>query len=84
MSMVTRECYRRQGAASLLVQWGVQRAREDGVPAYLESPPAGRALYETCGFEQVGDLVSWDCRPYGIDLVFEIARMARFPDSSAK
>ena len=80
MSMVTRQCYRRQGAASLLINWGVQRAREDGVPAYLEASALGKPAYERFGFHEVGERVPWDMRPYGIDLVFSIAKMAYSPD----
>ena len=80
MSMVTRECYRGQGAAGMLINWGVQKAREDGVPAYLEASAQGKPVYEKCGFQQVGELVPWDMRPYGIDIIFNIAKMACFPD----
>jgi GNAT superfamily N-acetyltransferase len=80
MSMVTRECWRKQGAASLLISWGVQRAREDGVPAFLEASTAGKPVYEKAGFRQVGDSVPWDMRPYGIDVVFDIAKMAYYPE----
>ena len=81
MSMVTRECYRRQGAAKLLINWGVQRAREDGVPAYLEASPAGKPIYEKYGFREVGEAVAWDMRPHGIDRVVLIAKMAYFPEN---
>ncbi|KAK5173069.1 uncharacterized protein LTR77_003191 [Saxophila tyrrhenica] len=81
MSMVTRECWRGQGAAKLLIEWGLQRAREDGVPAYLEASVEGKPVYERHGFQQVGELVPWDMRPHGIDVTFDIAKMAYYPDS---
>ena len=80
MAMVTRECYRKQGAASMLIEWGREQARKDGLPAYLEASAQGKPVYERCGFQQVGDLVPWDCKPHGIDLVFNIAKMAWYPE----
>ncbi|KAK3646805.1 hypothetical protein LTR56_008292 [Elasticomyces elasticus] len=84
MAMVTRQCYRKQGAASQLIQWGVEQARKDDIPAYLEASVTGKPVYEACGFKQVGEAVPWDLRPYGIDLVFHIAKMALYPASCAK
>lgn len=81
MSMVTRDCYRKQGAASQLINWGVDRARKDGVPAYLEASAAGKPVYEKFGFRQVGSLTEFDCRPYGKDVVFNIAKMAWYPEN---
>lgn len=83
MGMVTRQCYRRQGAASQLVQWGVDRAREDGVPAFLEASVGGKPVYEAGGFQEICEAVPWDMRPYGVDLVFQIAKMAWYPSSGS-
>ncbi|KAF2717253.1 hypothetical protein K431DRAFT_196001, partial [Polychaeton citri CBS 116435] len=65
MAMVTRGSYRKQGAGSMLIDWGVNKAKQDRVPAYLEASSAGKPVYERCGFEQVGETIPWDCRPYG-------------------
>jgi len=81
MSMVSRECWRKQGAASLLIDWGVKKAREDGVPAYLEASVTGKPVYEKAGFREVGEHVPWDMRPHGIPVVFNIAKMAYIPES---
>lgn len=35
-----------RGAASKLLQWGVDRADRDGLPAYLEATAAGEPIYE--------------------------------------
>ncbi|OQU98400.1 hypothetical protein CLAIMM_04194 [Cladophialophora immunda] len=45
--------YQKQGAASLLVQWGLERADDRGLPAYVESAPAALRLYEKHGFKEV-------------------------------
>lgn len=66
----------------MLIEWGVQKAREDGVPAYLEASVQGKPVYEKCGFREVGEHVPWDMRPYGIDVVFNIAKMAYFPEDA--
>lgn len=47
--IVTSPDYRRRGAASLLLQWGIDSADERGVEIYLESSMAGRPLYEKFG-----------------------------------
>lgn len=68
----------------MLIDWGVQKAREDKVPAFLEASSQGKPVYERCGFRQVGELVPWDMRPYGIDVVFNIAKMALLPEGTEK
>lgn len=40
--IVTPPDYRRRGAASLVVRWGIDRADERGVEIYLESSMAHR------------------------------------------
>lgn len=35
-----------KGAASKLLQWGLDKANEDGLPAYLEATQAGEPIYE--------------------------------------
>jgi len=80
MAMVTRKCHGGQGAASLLIEWGGDQARKDGIPAYTEASAQGKPVYEKCGFQQVGDLVPWDCKPYGVDAVFNITKMAWYPE----
>jgi GNAT superfamily N-acetyltransferase len=81
MSMVTRECWRNQGAARQLIQWGMERAQEDGVPAFLEASTAGKPVYTGAGFQEIGEAVPWDMRPYGVDVVFPVAKMAYYPES---
>ncbi|KAM3512532.1 hypothetical protein MY11210_003795 [Beauveria gryllotalpidicola] len=45
--------WRRQGAASACVRWGMDRCRELGIPAYLEATEDGRKAYEAIGWEVV-------------------------------
>ncbi|KAI0509241.1 hypothetical protein F5B22DRAFT_367772 [Xylaria bambusicola] len=42
--------YQRLGAGAALVSWGTRAADEAGVKAVVEGTPAGRRLYEKCGF----------------------------------
>ena len=45
--------YERRGVGRQLVDWGKERAREDGVPIMLEATPQGVPLYEKCGFQTI-------------------------------
>lgn len=55
--------YQRQGAASQLLQWRLERADDRGLAAYVEGAPAGLRLYEKSGFKGAGrlqlDLAPW-------------------------
>jgi len=42
--------YLRQGAATKLVSWGIQRSRAEQVPLYLESTMEAAAFYSSLGF----------------------------------
>jgi GNAT superfamily N-acetyltransferase len=42
--------HRRKGVGALMMTWGVGRANETKVEAFLESTPVGRHLYERFGF----------------------------------
>ncbi|KAI2465268.1 acyl-CoA N-acyltransferase [Annulohypoxylon bovei var. microspora] len=46
-----RKELQRKGAGSRLVQWGVAKADEAGVEAYLAASPAGAPMYKKHGFE---------------------------------
>jgi ribosomal protein S18 acetylase RimI-like enzyme len=39
-----------RGIATQLVQWGINKAEEDNVPAFLEASPAALGLYKRLGF----------------------------------
>jgi predicted N-acetyltransferase YhbS len=46
--------YEHQGAASMLLQWGIDRCIRQRVPAYLESTVEAAPLYERHGFKPEG------------------------------
>ncbi|KAJ3474738.1 hypothetical protein NLG97_g9714 [Lecanicillium saksenae] len=56
--MAVDEAWRRQGAATLCVRWGMDRCAELGIPAYLEATEEGMKTYVSMGWEKVelGDL----------------------------
>ena len=45
--------YRRQGIASRIMQWGIERADEEGAEAWLEGSTLGRLVYEKFGFRSL-------------------------------
>lgn len=49
--IITHPDYRRQGAASLLVQWGCDLADQKGVVAYLDAYEPAAPLYYKHGFQ---------------------------------
>lgn len=49
-----------RGVARMLVQWGLDKAREEGISMELCATPAGTILYEKMGFQKVG---LWRWRP---------------------
>jgi GNAT superfamily N-acetyltransferase len=51
--MCVDERFRRMGAATRCVTWGMERARELGVPTYLEATEEGMAAYKKLGWEVV-------------------------------
>ena len=65
-TLVTHPDHHRRGAGGLLGKWGLEKADEAGVEAYLEASPMGRPLYERWGFEPVKD-ISLDLRRWGGD-----------------
>lgn len=81
LGMVTRPSFRRQGAAGLLVAWGVDQARKMGALACLEASTDGQPVYERYGFKQVGEHVRVDCKPFGIDGSFDMALMIMDPEN---
>lgn len=57
--VATDPAWRRRGAATAIVQWGIDQCKELGIPAYLEASPEGKPVYERLGFETVEDVVQW-------------------------
>ncbi|RLL98080.1 hypothetical protein CFD26_106066 [Aspergillus turcosus] len=54
--LATHPDYRRQGAGSMLIQWGCDRADEEGLPAYVDAHQAAAPLYQKFGFRDRTDL----------------------------
>lgn len=79
MHLVTRAPERGRGAARMLIDWGVQRATEDGVPAYLEAGVMGVPVYAKQGFKKAGELLEIDMRPHGIEMDIVMANMVLLP-----
>ncbi|KAF7596927.1 hypothetical protein BBP40_011973 [Aspergillus hancockii] len=44
----------KRGVGRKLLNWGIERSEEEGVPAGLEASNAGLGLYYSAGFEQTG------------------------------
>lgn len=51
--MAVDEKYRRKGAATACVRWGMERCKELGIPAYLEASEEGMKVYKGMGWEVV-------------------------------
>lgn len=49
----------------MLMRWGIDEAQRLGLPAWLESSPEGKRLYESCGFKVV-DVHEFDMSKYGV------------------
>lgn len=58
MYMATDPAWRRKGAATACVQWGLDLCKELGIMAYLEASPAGAPVYEKLGFGVVDQIES--------------------------
>ncbi|OJJ66135.1 hypothetical protein ASPBRDRAFT_59998 [Aspergillus brasiliensis CBS 101740] len=52
-ALITHPDYRRQGAASKLIQWGCDRADQDGIPIWVDSSQEGSQIYRRFGFHDV-------------------------------
>ncbi|CAA9958252.1 GNAT family acetyltransferase [Pyrenophora teres f. maculata] len=53
-----------RGAGGLLLDWGIKRADELGLPIYLESSAAGHRFYQNRGFKDV-EFFKVDFTPWG-------------------
>ncbi|OTA31011.1 hypothetical protein BTJ68_08753 [Hortaea werneckii EXF-2000] len=42
-----------------MINWGLERADQDNVEAYLEASPEAVSLYEKLGFENVAQTDTW-------------------------
>ncbi|KAJ3156167.1 hypothetical protein HDU86_004135 [Geranomyces michiganensis] len=54
--LVTHPRHQGTGAGGALIRWGLEKARQDKVTAYLESSAAGFKVYEHMGFKTIGEV----------------------------
>ncbi|KAJ2992466.1 hypothetical protein NUW58_g2159 [Xylaria curta] len=52
--------FQRRGVARKLMTWGIEKSKEENLPVFLSSTPAGKPLYLDLGFRTVG---TWTWRP---------------------
>ncbi|KAJ3497630.1 hypothetical protein NLG97_g1754 [Lecanicillium saksenae] len=52
--------HQRRGIGKMLLNWGVEKAREEKRDAYLIATPAGLPLYKAAGFEDLGAFMLFD------------------------
>ncbi|KAI4610175.1 hypothetical protein J4E83_008401 [Alternaria metachromatica] len=63
-SLATHPDHQGRGAAKMMLDWGMQKADEEGLITYLDSTMTGRPVYERRGFALVKTL-EWDRVPWG-------------------
>ena len=51
--------YQREGAGSMLLQYGCDLADEQGYEAFLEAAPGALRLYHKFGFETAAQMETW-------------------------
>jgi GNAT superfamily N-acetyltransferase len=52
----THPKHRRRGVGQLLMEWGIKKADELGLPSYIEATDIGLRLYEASGFRVEGEI----------------------------
>ncbi|RMZ01717.1 hypothetical protein D0862_06256 [Hortaea werneckii] len=57
--IATHPRYQGRGAGSMMINWGLERADQDNVAAYLEASPEAVSLYEKLGFQNVASTDTW-------------------------
>lgn len=81
--LVTSSQHRRRGAGSLLVEWGIDKSDEVGLPAYVQASEQGRRLFWHHGFRDV-DTVMFNLSNYGSEGVVKMTEMLRGPAPNAE
>ncbi|KLJ09486.1 hypothetical protein EMPG_15102 [Blastomyces silverae] len=64
--IATSPAFERQGHASRLLKWGIEKADAENARVFLEATPAGLPLYERLGWRTV-DTIRIKLADYGID-----------------
>ncbi|KAH7012797.1 acyl-CoA N-acyltransferase [Ilyonectria destructans] len=60
MDIAVHPRFQGRGVARRLVEWGINKAKEEAIPIELSATPAGSVLYTKLGFKKVG---VWRWRP---------------------
>ena len=84
--MATKPSHERRGAASLLINWGLQRSNKERVPIVLESTLNAAALYERLGFqaaENISLVMNQTCEG-GETLCYEEICFIFWPDTTTR
>jgi GNAT superfamily N-acetyltransferase len=72
--MGTDPLHQKRGAATMLIQWGLDHCKQENVPAYLESTMEAVPLYEKMGFRVAARItLRFDERGDGTAGVYEEA-----------
>lgn len=58
--------HQRRGIGKQLLNWGLDKAREQDKDVYLIATPAGFPLYQAVGFENLGSFLLFDEAHYGM------------------
>lgn len=58
--------HQRKGVGRMLMQWGLQRAKQDHANLHLMSSQKGAPLYRSLGFEEVGSVELWGWTEYAM------------------
>ncbi|KAH8900690.1 hypothetical protein GQ53DRAFT_740644 [Thozetella sp. PMI_491] len=62
-SLAVSSIHQRKGIGKILVQWGLDRAAQEGKHVLILANPTGTHLYRKMGLEEVGDLVIFAGEP---------------------
>jgi GNAT superfamily N-acetyltransferase len=62
--LATHPEHQGRGAGKILLDWGIQKADDEGLMTYLNATDVGRRMYEKRGFE-VKKVIEWDRVPWG-------------------
>ncbi|KAI8936196.1 hypothetical protein NX059_006627 [Plenodomus lindquistii] len=62
--LVTHPEHRGRGAAGMLLEWGLEKADDEGLVTYLDCTEMGRPMYERRGWSLVREVV-WDREKWG-------------------
>lgn len=69
--LVVHPDHQGRGIGKQLMSWGMQEAVRLNIPAWLEASPAGKFLYEKCGFKVIDTIVEPFDR-FGVDSSFTV------------